>query len=84
MNLSIQNFCKTFRSRTLNKTLREFEIEHGINIKTLSAFENGRSNNINHLSIYLKACENDTQVNIFMKGLNIALLDNANLKYEVE
>lgn len=84
MSLSIQSFCKTFRKRTLNKTLRDIELEQGINIKTLSAFENGRSNNIEHLSIYLNACETDYHVNLFMKGLNIALLDNTNLDYKVE
>lgn len=74
-HLTIQSFCKHFRTRTLNKTLREIEIEQGVKVKTLSAFENGRSNNIEHLSVYLKSCETQLQIDYFMKGLNIALLN---------
>lgn len=54
----IQNICKQFREQVLQITLKEMELKTGINHKTISAFENGRSNNINHLKLYFDCCEN--------------------------
>lgn len=78
MSASIQKFCKNFRKRTLNKTLRDIELQQGINIKTLSAFENGRSSNINHLETYVKACDTEYHVKLLIEGINKSLLEGVN------
>ena len=76
--LEIQKFCGTFRKRTLRKTLRDIELEQGVNIKTISAFENGRSNNIEHLAIYVKACDNQVQRIYFTESIQSILLGVGN------
>lgn len=76
--LEIQKFCGTFRKRTLQKTLRDIELEQGVNIKTISAFENGRSNNIEHLTIYVKACDTQVQRIYFTESIQSILLGVCN------
>lgn len=61
-------FCKDFRMNVLNKTLNDICEDTNIKIKTLSAFENGRANNIKYLFLYFHAC-NDTQKQEFLEGL---------------
>lgn len=61
-------FCKTFREVELNATLREVCEDTNTNIKTLSAFEHGKSNNIKHIFKYLKLCDAD-QREEFIKEL---------------
>lgn len=50
----VGNFCKFFRKNILNMTLKEFSEKTEIKVSTISAFENGRSNNLEHLNNYLK------------------------------
>ena len=64
----IGNFCRAFRKEVLHKTLKEIATENHVNSKSISAFENGRANNIKYLSIYLHSC-NDEQREIFLKGV---------------
>lgn len=64
----VGNFCKDFRMNTLNKTLNEICENTDIHIKTLSAFENGRANNIKYLFIYYHAC-NEEQKQMFVRGV---------------
>lgn len=64
----IGNFCKTFREEELCATLREVCEDTDTNVKTLSAFEHGRSNNIKHIFKYLKMC-NEDQRETFIKTL---------------
>lgn len=52
-------YCKTFRERELKLTLREVSESTKVNLKTLSAFEHGRSKNIAHLFKYLSVCNED-------------------------
>lgn len=71
------NFCRDFRTEVLKLTLQEIENLTFIKVKTLSAFENGRSTNINHLNVYYGLCENRQQRNQFIKGFDKAMdLDN--------
>lgn len=65
----IQSLCKNFRINILNLTLNEVCKNSTISVGTLSAFENGRSSNINHIFIYIEKC-NEEQKEIFIKELN--------------
>ena len=51
----IGSYCKEFRLQILRLTLRELCEISGTNIKTLSAFENGRSTNLAHVITYIEA-----------------------------
>ena len=46
----VGEYCRCYRSITLNMTLKRMAELTGINIKTISAFENGRSTNMEHFS----------------------------------
>lgn len=66
----IGNYCKTFRTEILKMTLQQFEEVTGVKVKTISAFENGKSTNILHILKYLDLCpSNDTRIK-YLKGLN--------------
>lgn len=54
--MSINSVCRLFRERVLQMTLQEMSNKTGANLKTISAFENGRSNNIQHLKLYVACC----------------------------
>lgn len=71
--MEIQKICKLFREEVLKKTLLQLSEESGINLKTISAFENGRSNNINHLKIYANACRTELEFIFFIKNISEAL-----------
>lgn len=71
---NVQNFCRNFRINILKLSLQDLEDNSSINHKTISAFENHRSTNINHLAIYLKACSTIEQKRKFIKGLNKSML----------
>lgn len=77
---TIHYLCKKFRERVLQKTLQNLSDESGIKLTTISAFENGRSNNVNHLAIYYNACDSDIQRITFMKNLEYTMgaIDNGN------
>lgn len=68
MMKDIGYFCKYFRTNILNKTLNEICENTDIKIKTLSAFENGRANNIKYLFLYYHSCT-DEQKKLFVKGV---------------
>lgn len=59
---------RDFRMNVLNKTLQDVQ---GSNegIKTLSAFEHGRSTNFNHIFKYFNACDNEEQVDLLIERL---------------
>lgn len=65
---NVGNFCKDFRKNVLNKTLDEICKDTDIKIKTLSAFENGRANNIKYLFLYYNSC-NEEQKELFIGGV---------------
>lgn len=66
--IKIGNYCRKFRMYELEMTLEEVAKED--NIKTLSAFEHGRSSNVYHIMKYLFACPNDSYRLGFIQGLN--------------
>lgn len=49
--------CARFRNDVLKISLTEFCRNNNANIKNVSAFENGRANNIRYLFYYYNACE---------------------------
>lgn len=61
-------FCKDFRMNVLNITLDEICKDTDIKTKTLSAFENGRANNIKYLFLYYNCC-NEEQKQQFVGGV---------------
>ena len=67
--MKIHEYCKQFREVELQKTLQELQAKTGVKLKTISAFENGRSTNINHINIYTVSCETQEQKELFLKGL---------------
>lgn len=69
----LQNICKQFREQVLQITLKEMELKTGTNHKTISAFENGRSNNINHLQLYIQCCTEQMEVDTFLYNINTVL-----------
>ena len=70
---NLLSFCKKFRKEILNLTLQEMEYKTGVPLKTISSFENGRSTNINHLSIYYSLCETKEQRKQFLDGFDNAM-----------
>ena len=69
----VQEFCKDFRTNYLKLTLQEIQDIHRIPFKALSAFENGRSTNINHLNTYYLLCKTQEDRNKFIKGFDNAM-----------
>lgn len=67
------NFCRDFRTEVLKLTLQEVENISFTPVKTLSAFENGRSTNINHLNLYYLLCETQEQRALFIRGFDKAM-----------
>lgn len=59
--MNLQDKLRTFRKKVLRKTLKDLSNESGVGIQTISAFENGKSNNIYHLKLYVKSCEDNMQ-----------------------
>ena len=82
MSQSLQEYCKDFRVNTLDKTLEDIHLITDVNIKTLSAFEHGRSNNINHLQHYIDACDSEIQLHMFQIGLMKELTNRMNERYK--
>ena len=67
------NFCREFRTETLRLTLQDVEDISLTPVKTLSAFENGRSTNINHLNLYYLLCKTKEQRALFIDGFDKAM-----------
>lgn len=70
---NVKGFCKDFRINQLKLTLQDVEYKTGVLVKTLSAFENDRSSNINHLNIYYSLCQDIRQRRKFITGLYKAM-----------
>lgn len=64
----ICKYCKDFRENILKISLTNFCEINNENIKNVSAFENGRANNIKYLFLYYRLC-NDKQRKLFYDGL---------------
>ena len=66
---NISSFCKDFRIDVLKKTIADLSRASGVKERTLWAFENGKANNINHLSVYFDECITDEARKEFLGGL---------------
>lgn len=64
-------YCRDYRKRK-KVMLHEFDC----NIKTTSAFENGRSSNMNLITFYLSVALIHGEVDVFMNGLANAMLSD--------
>ena len=62
----IGNYCRKYR---LNKGATLIELTEGKQVKTLSAFEMGRSSNIHHLQPYINLSIKYSEELEFMNGL---------------
>lgn len=65
----VGEYCKVYRAITLNMTLKRMSELTDINMKTISAFENGRSTNMDHFIEYSKL-GSDIQRQQFLDGFN--------------
>ena len=72
--MTIGRFCGDFRTNVLKLMLKDLAPN---NIKALSAFENGRSSNMHHLTTYFNRCD-ATQEEQFVKTLAQALKEIKN------
>lgn len=63
----VGQYCRNFRIEVLTATLEQ--VANGTNIKTLSGFEHGRSNNLLHVLKYLECCTDNVTRNLFLNGL---------------
>lgn len=64
----IGSFCRDFRIKTLQLKLVDFCELTDSNIKNVSAFENGRANNIMYLFLYYDVA-NEQLKDEFIKGV---------------
>lgn len=64
----IGQYCRDFRIKYLDMTLKDFSNLHGLNNKNVNAFEFGRANNIEYLYYYYKT-SNDSMKKKFSRGL---------------
>ena len=67
----LSTYCKNFRTKKANLTLRQIHEKTGVNIKTLSGYENGRSSNMFMLNHYYVAYDFDKGLqSSFIQGMN--------------
>lgn len=71
----IGEYCRVYRAITLNMTLKKMSELTDINMKTISAFESGRSTNMEHFISYSKL-GNDIQRQKFLDGFTKMLGGN--------
>lgn len=62
-----QSFCKVLRSEICNVTLQEMSDLYNVNLKNLSAWENGRSNKAEYIFYYYDLCNNEIDKQTFLK-----------------
>ena len=71
-NKNIHKLCQSFRVNTLKLTQEELGKLSNTSIGTISAFETGRSTNINHMLKYIKAATPE-QREIFFTLLKVTM-----------
>ena len=67
LNKELGLMCKYFRKNALHLTLKQFSKLNNKPVSSISAFENGRSTNINFLQLYLVSCETQQEREIFLR-----------------
>lgn len=70
MSKKIGAYCREYRKQK-HLVLHDFDC----NVKTVSAFENGRSSNMKLLTLYVNVALIHGEVSEFMNGLAMAMLD---------
>lgn len=65
----VGNYCKNFRVEILKISQTDFCNELNVNVKSVSAFEGGRANNIKYLYYYYEMCLSDKMRSDFINGL---------------
>lgn len=65
----ISSYCRDYRINTLKMTLSTMCEKTDTNVGTLSAFEHGRSKNIEHFIKYIEVSTNEQKL-IFLSGFN--------------
>ena len=63
--------CRDHRKYVLNLTLEQFQEKTGINFKTISNFENGRSGNVYYMFYYINLTNESEKIDFMLKILNI-------------
>lgn len=71
----VGDYCRKYR---IEKGATLIELTGGSQIKTLSAFEMGRSSNINHLKPYIELSLQYNEVDLFLSGLTDEIRSNKN------
>ena len=67
----LSSYCKNFRLEKAELTLKQIHEKTGVNIKTLSGFENGRTSNLFMLNYYIVAYNFDKGLQLgFVQGMN--------------
>lgn len=67
LNKELGLMCKYFRKDVLHLTLKQFSKLNDRPVPSISAFENGRSTNINFLQLYLVSCETQKERETFLR-----------------
>lgn len=67
--MNIGKWCSNFRHDILDMSLTELATRSKTNIKTLSAFEHGKSTNMKHIFSYYNACNTDYERKVFAEYL---------------
>lgn len=63
--------CRDQRKNVLNLTLEQFQEKTGINFKTISNFENGRSGNLYYMFYYINLTNEPEKIDFMRKILSI-------------
>lgn len=63
--------CRDQRKNVLKLTLEQFQEKTGINFKTISNFENGRSGNVYYMFYYINLTNENEKIDFMRKLLNI-------------
>ena len=63
--------CRYQRENVLNLTLEQFQEQTGINFKTISNFENGRSGNLYYMFYYINLTNESEKIDFMRKILSI-------------
>lgn len=63
--------CREHRKNVLNLTLEQFQEKTGINFKTISNFENGRSGNLYYMFYYINLTNETEKITFMRKILSI-------------
>lgn len=67
--IKMGNFFKHFRTSVLHLTQQEMYKITGIDVMSISRWENGKSSRIEYIKIYFDLCKTEKQKEKLMKGV---------------